>query len=141
MRLSGDLPAHMHPICCVLSISLCTVQVYDAPQALNANSFLTRRAQLPLVDARALLVAPVDASDPNSAARCPLPTERIDELLNATRNEFSRPGAYCRCISLPCFLLYLLSAASLGWNICRDVWSLDNFARRLRSLMSLPVHD
>eukprot|EP00892_Ulva_mutabilis_P005892 jgi/Ulvmu1/3675/UM017_0089.1 len=69
---------------------------YDAPHRLHTNVFLTRRAALPLGDARQLLEAPVNASDPASEARCPLGPARMDALLDPARNEFSKPGTYCR---------------------------------------------
>lgn len=73
------------------------LQFYDAPHQLNSNVFLTRRAALPLADARPHLEARANSSDPASATRCPLAPARMDGLLDPARREFSKPGAFCRC--------------------------------------------
>ena len=64
---------------------------------MNSNVFLTRRAALPLADARPHLEARANSSDPGSATRCPLAPTRMDGLLDPARREFSKPGAFCRC--------------------------------------------
>jgi hypothetical protein len=115
--------------------------VYDAPLSLDADIFLTRRAQLPLVDVRALLEAPVNESDPFSAARCPLPPERMNELLNETRNEFSRPGAYCRfcgpgswITSRTASTLHHLKVLQIHYTECQGSQQTKYIVRHLSSL-------
>lgn len=92
------------------------VQFYDAPHQLHSNAFLTRRLALPLEEARQHLQAPVNASDPSSATRCPLAPARIDALLDPYRNEFSKPGAFCRYVCLLVLGRWLasLKASCLG---------------------------
>ena len=84
------------------------VQIYDAPQLINANIFLTKRQTLSYEESRPFLVASTNVSDPDAPLLCPLPEARMDLLLNDTFNEF-RPGAYCRCAS------WLPGAASCTW--------------------------
>lgn len=73
------------------------LQFYDAPHQMNSNVFLTRRAAMPLADARTHLEAPVNASDPASGHRCPLAPGRMDALLDPAHQEFRKPAAFCRC--------------------------------------------
>lgn len=64
---------------------------------MDSNVFLTRRAAMPLAEARQHLEALVNASDPASGTRCPLAPGRMDALLDPAYQEFSKPAAFCRC--------------------------------------------
>ena len=115
--LSVTVPSHyrrdhdrrLQPSLIVSTASLVVVcfvvQIYDAASHTASDAFLKLRANVSTADAYAALTAP-EESVPDAVPgatvqfppprRCPLPLEKIDQLLEGDDPELFKPGALCR---------------------------------------------
>lgn len=76
------------------------LQIYDAASHTASDAFLKLRANVSTADAYAALTA-TEGSGPDAPRRCPLPLEKIDQLLEGDNPDLFKPGALCRCDLAP----------------------------------------
>jgi hypothetical protein len=73
------------------------MQVYDAPSHTASNTFLTLRAKVSTDDAFLTLTS-TESDSRGVHSRCPLPVEKVRDLLKGDNPDLFKPGGLCRCV-------------------------------------------